>query len=160
MLRRLPPCEANIKKRLVKSPKIFVRDSGILHALSEIRDHDGLLGHPVRGMSWEGLVVEHVTAALPDWQASFFRTQAGAEIDLVLEQGRRRIAVECKASSAPEPSRGFWNAARDLAITEAYVVAPVAEAFVIAPGVAVVPLDDLLSHAPAIDAGMAHPVLR
>jgi predicted AAA+ superfamily ATPase len=160
MLRQLPPCEADLKKRLVKSPKVFVRDSGILHALLEIRDHDGLLGHPVRGMSWESMVIEQVTAALPEWRASFYRTQSGAEIDLVLELGRRRVAVECKASSAPEPTRGFWNALEDLAIKEVYVVAPVAEAYPIAANAAVVPLDALLRHAPAIDTGASHPAIH
>jgi hypothetical protein len=132
----------------------------VLHALLDIRDHDDLLGHPVRGRSWEGLVVEQVIAAFRSWRPSFFRTQAGAEIDLVLQRGRRRIGVECKVSSAPKPSRGFWTAMDDLSITESYVVAPVDGAYPIAKGTAFVPLADLVRHASAITAGAPHPVPR
>jgi predicted AAA+ superfamily ATPase len=157
MVRLLEPLLPNLEKRLVKAPRLYLRDSGVLHALLEIRSHDDLLGHPVRGASWEGVVIEHVTACFPAWRPSFYRTQAGAELDLVLERGRRRIAVEAKASRAPEPSRGFWSAVEDLGITEAYVVAPVSDAYPLASGVAVIPLGELLAVAPDIEAGGRHP---
>jgi uncharacterized protein len=86
-------------------------------------------------------------AALPGWQPSFYRTAAGAEIDLVLERGQRRIAVECKVSTAPVVSRGFWSALDDLGIDEAWVIAPVAEPYPLRPGVTVAPLTALLRHA-------------
>jgi len=160
MVRLLPPCELNIKKRLVKSPKVYIRDSGVLHALLEVGTHDQLLGHPGRGASWEGLVIEQVVAALPGWRPSFYRTRAGAEIDLVLDYGRRRVAVECKVSTAPKPSRGFWTALDDLGTDEAYVVAPVDESYPLAPGVVVIPPGELLDWAPQIEAGSPHPAMR
>ncbi len=144
MLRSLPPCHANLGKRVVKSPKIYLRDAGILHALLEIEDHDDLLGHPVRGASWEGMCIEHILCALPRWRPSFFRTRDGAEIDLVLERGQRRIAIECKASTAPKPTRGFWNALEALEPDAAYVVAPIKESFPLDHRVSAVSLAELI----------------
>lgn len=128
MLRILRPLEANLKKRLVKTPKIYVRNTGILHVLLDIRNHNELLGHPAYGASWESFVIEHVLATLPSVRASFFRSRSGAEINLIIERGRQRIAIECKASSAPQAERGFWTALNDLNIKEAYIVAPVGTA--------------------------------
>ncbi|MBU4388549.1 MAG: ATP-binding protein, partial [Proteobacteria bacterium] len=129
MVRALPPFEANLKKRLVKSPKVFIRDSGILHSLLGINKADDLLGHPVYGASWEGFAMENILSQLPGWQAAFFRTSAGAEIDLVLTKGRKKIACEFKASTAPQVTRGFWNALDDLKISEAWIIGPVKEAY-------------------------------
>ena len=157
MLRLLPPLEANVEKRLVKSPKVFLRDTGILHSLLGVVSPDDLLGHPCRGTSWEGLVLENAAAAFPGWRCSFFRTRAGAELDLVLERGTRRIGVECKASSSPSLTRGFWSALDDLEIQEAYVVAPVGSPYPLRRGVAALPLGELLSSARAIAAGTPHP---
>jgi uncharacterized protein len=159
MLRLLLPIEANLGKRLVRSPKLLLRDSGILHNLLDIENHDDLLGHPSRGASWEGLVTEHVIAALPRWRPSFYRTQAGAELDLVLERGGRRIGIECKASTAPQVSRGFWSAAADLGLEQGFFVAPIAQAFPIGQRAAALPLDELLEWVPRIDAGEHHPAL-
>lgn len=153
MLRLLPPLEANLGKRLVRSPKLYLRDSGILHALLGIASFDELLGHPSRGASWEGLVMEHAIAAFPRWQASFVQTAGGAAMDLVLERGTRRLGVECKASSAPRPSRGFWNVIADLEIEQAFVVAPIATGFPLGPRAEAVSLAELLARAPALDAG-------
>lgn len=145
MIHELQPEEANLKKRLVKTPKAYVRDTGILHALLDIRTHDDLLSHPVFGHSWEGYVVEHVRALLPRWGRSFYRTSNGAELDIVLELGRRRVAIECKASSTPEVTRGFWTALQDLSIKEAWVVAPFSESYPIGKGVRVAPLNEILA---------------
>ncbi|MGV8038954.1 MAG: ATP-binding protein [Thermoanaerobaculaceae bacterium] len=153
MVRLLPPLEANLGKRLVRSPKLYLRDAGVLHALLGIGSHDELLGHPSRGASWEGLVVEHAIAAFPRWQASFVQTAGGGEMDLVLERGSRRLGIECKASSAPRPSRGFWNVVADLEIEQAFVVAPITTGFPLGPGAEVVSLAELLARAPALDAG-------
>jgi predicted AAA+ superfamily ATPase len=79
----------------VKSPRIYLRDTGILHALLDIETWDDLLGHPVFGHSWESMVIESVLAQMPGWRGAFYRTATGAEIDLVLEKGRRRISIEC-----------------------------------------------------------------
>ena len=144
MIRLLEPLEANVKKRLVKSPKVYLRDSGVLHALLEIHTRDELLGHPIYGGSWEGMVVENVIGALPDWRPSFYRTADGAEIDLVLTRGQRRIAVECKASTAPTANRGLRNALADLEVDEAWIIAPVSEPYPIGGGVTVAPLSAFL----------------
>lgn len=155
MVRCLEPLEANVKKRLMKSPKVYVRDSGIVHSLLEIDDMGELLGHPVAGASWEGLVIENAIAALPRWRPNFYRTSNGAEIDLVLSRGRRRIAVECKASAAPTVTRGFWNALEDIQADEAWVVAPVDEPYPLRENVKVAPLGHFLkqltARAPALN---------
>ncbi|MEA3348211.1 MAG: ATP-binding protein [Pseudomonadota bacterium] len=129
MLRILQPFSVNLKKRLVKSPKVYLRDTGILHAILGLDSYDDLLAHPVFGASWETLVLENVIAAYPDWEPFFYRTAAGAEIDLVLVRGDKRIAIECKASTTPTVSRGFWSALKDLNVDEAWIVAPVAEGY-------------------------------
>lgn len=140
MLRRLPPFQANLGKRLVKSPKIYLRDSGILHALLGIASLDDLAGHPVVGASWEGWVLEQIAQLLgPQWQLSFYRTASGAEMDIVAERGKRRIGFEVKFSSAPALSKGFWSAKDDLKLERACVVAPVASGYPLAPDVEVVP---------------------
>lgn len=85
MLRILPPLLPNLGKRLIKSPRVYLRDSGILHSLLDIENHDDLLGHPVRGASWEGWVIENILDEFPGWRGYFYRTSTGAELDLVLE---------------------------------------------------------------------------
>ncbi|MBW2194697.1 MAG: ATP-binding protein [Deltaproteobacteria bacterium] len=140
LLRVLEPYHTNLKKRLIKSPKVYLRDSGLLHALLDIKTHNDLLGHPVYGLSWEGFVIENIVASYPEWKPSFYRSVSGAEIDLILEKGRTRIAVETKASTSPEVKRSFWNALGDLKIDTAYIVAPVVESYPYERGVQVVPL--------------------
>jgi hypothetical protein len=144
MLRVLPPFLPNLKKRLIKSPRVYVRDSGILHALLDIESADDLLGHPVRGASWEGLIIENVLGEFPGWRGSFYRSATGAEIDLLIEKGRKRIAIECKASAAPVVTQGFWNALQDTNAQEAWIIAPVKAAYPIAKNVTVSSLSDFL----------------
>ena len=126
VVRRLPACSANVKKRLVKSPKVYVRDSGILHSLLDIRNFEELLEHPVAGASWEGFVIENLLANAPrNTLASFYRTAAGgAEMDLVLElPGRRRPwAVEIKRSERPVPEVGFFKARDDIEAERSFIV--------------------------------------
>lgn len=130
MARRLPPYAANIGKRLVKSPKLYLRDTGILHCLLRVDSWDTLLGHPVFGTSWEGLCLENIISACrPTVRAYFYRTARGAELDLVLESGRTRVSVEFKASTDPAPRRGYWNAVQDLETDRNWIVAPVDEGF-------------------------------
>lgn len=146
MLRRLSPYLANVGKRLVKTPKVYIRDSGILHALLGIQTLDDLNGHPIAGMSWEGFVIEQILAAAPPLATvGFYRTAAGAELDLVVEQGSQRIGFEIKLSSAPNLTRGFWNACDDLGLSRAYVVAPVLAPYPLANNVEVIPPFDLSS---------------
>jgi predicted AAA+ superfamily ATPase len=144
MVRRLQPHLANIGKRLVKSPKVYLRDSGLLHALLGLASVRDLQGHPIAGASWEGFVVEQVAAALPpEATLAFYRTAAGTELDLVVERGRRKLGIEIKFSSTPKPAKGFWQALQDLQIDRACVVAPVLRRYPLAEGVEVIPLAEL-----------------
>jgi len=153
MVRRLEPHRVNLGKRLVKSPKVYVRDSGLLHALLGLPGVRELQGHPVAGSSWEGFVVEQVAAALPAGaQMGFYRTTVGAEIDLVVEHRGRKVGIEIKFSAAPKPARGFWQSLKDLQISTAWVVAPVSRRYPLAPGVEVIPLHDLREVMAALDA--------
>ncbi|MDP1958079.1 MAG: DUF4143 domain-containing protein, partial [Rhodocyclaceae bacterium] len=111
----------------------------LLHALLGIHTLDDLHGHPVAGLSWEGFVIEQILAALPPLAtAGFYRTAAGAELDLVVEHVGKRIGFEIKLSTAPTVSRGFWNACEDLGVDRAYVVAPVLEPYPLAENVEVI----------------------
>ena len=124
LVRRLPPLSANVGKRLVKSPKVYIRDSGLVHALLGAPTLTALAGHPVVGRSWEGFVIETLLTVLP-WRASafFYRTSAGAEIDLVIEHGDgERWAIEIKRSLSARPTRGFHTACRDIGASRALVV--------------------------------------
>ena len=125
LVRRLPPFIANTRKRLVKSPKVYVRDSGLVHGLLGIQDEHALTGHPVMGASWEGFVIENLLAVAPWWTlASFYRTAAGAEIDLVLELPGHAApwAIEIKHSLSPRPTRGFHQAIEDVKPERTFVV--------------------------------------
>ena len=129
IIRRLPPLIPNLKKRLIKSPKIYLRDAGLLHALLEIETFNQLLGHPVLGNSWEGFVIENLLAALPDWQAAFYRTSSGNEIDLILRKRQHTVAIEIKANTAPKLGKGFYLSLDELQIQAAWLVAPVEESY-------------------------------
>lgn len=129
VMRSLPPYESNLKKRLVKSPKVYIRDSGILHQLLQISDFNGLMGHPVLGSSWEGFVIENIIAEFPGFEYFFYRTSSGNEIDLVIQTPTKRIAVECKASAAPQLSKGGWEAIADIKPDETFVIAPVPDKY-------------------------------
>ncbi|MCA1752926.1 MAG: ATP-binding protein [Flavobacteriales bacterium] len=145
ILRTLEPFEVNVKKRLVKAPKVFVRDSGLLHQLLSIADFNGLLGHPIFGSSWEGMVIENILAHASGWKPYLFRTATGDELDLILEKGTMRIAVECKASTAPKFTKGFWRAIELVAPQMTYVVAPITgEGYALREDVRVVGLDEVL----------------
>ena len=124
LVRRLEPWYGNVKKRLVKSPRTYVRDSGLVHALLQIPNYESLLGHPIFGKSWEGFVIETIINALPASAHPFFyRTSAGAEIDLVIEFGLDEYwAVEVKASSTPSLTKGFHLACEDLKVKQKFVI--------------------------------------
>lgn len=141
MVRTLAPYSGNVKKRLVKSPKVFIRDTGILHALLNIETMDDLFAHPVYGSSYEGYVIENILVRLPRWQASYYRTSNGAEIDLILTKGMRKIAVEIKASTSPKVSKRFFNCVEAVAPDQTVVIAPVEAPYPIADQVTVMPLD-------------------
>ena len=145
LVRRLEPWHANLGKRLTKSPKLYVRDSGLLHALLGLSDEERLLGHPGVGASWEGFVLENlITAAGPNVSAYFYRTSAGAEIDVLLRwPGGESWAIEVKRSLSPKIERGFYLACEDLKPSRQYVVYPGAESFALSPATEAVPLGEL-----------------
>lgn len=142
LVRRLEPWHENVGKRVVKTPRIYVRDSGLLHTLLGLPTLDDVLGHPVAGASWEGFVIETICSVLPEGaKANFYRTAAGAEIDLVLTlSGGRRWAVEIKRSLRPKLERGFHHACADLSPARRVVIYPGTEAFPLQGDVEVLPL--------------------
>lgn len=144
LVRRLPPWSANIGKRLVRAPKVYVRDSGLLHALLGIRDREALAGHPAAGPSWEGWVIETLIQAAPaGTEAFFYRTARGAEIDLVLVLPDRRLAAfEIKRSLAPKLERGFHEACKDLAPALRFLVYPGSERYPTTGGAEVLAVHD------------------
>jgi uncharacterized protein len=145
LVRRLPSWHANVGKRLVKSPKVYVRDSGLVHALLGIGDKEAVVSHPVVGASWEGFAVEQLLAVAPEGvQGYFYRTSGGAEIDLVLSfPGGRLWAVEVKRSLTPRPEKGFHSACADLEPERRFLVYPGAEAYPVGNDVQAIPLPDL-----------------
>jgi predicted AAA+ superfamily ATPase len=144
LIRCLKPFHGNFGKRLVKSPKVYIRDTGLLHALLRVVTHEDLLGHPVYGFSWEGFVIENIVSHFTHWEPFFYRTSDGSEIDLILEKGQKRIAIEIKASSAPQVTQQFWNALKLLQITKAFVIAPISQEYPLSQEVRVLSLTDFL----------------
>jgi len=148
LVRRLRPWSGNVGKRLVRTPKVYVRDSGLVHALLGLGSWHDVLGHPVAGPSWEGLVVESLIAAAGDgYMPFFYRTQDGAEVDLVLERGARvEMAIEIKRTTAPEQSKGFRLACDVLQPSEAFIVHGGTEQWPMAGGATAIPVQDLATR--------------
>jgi predicted AAA+ superfamily ATPase len=144
LVRRLPPRLANAGKRLVRSPKVYLRDSGLLHSLLGITDKEALLGHPVVGGSWEGLVIENLIGIAGDAEPSFYRTSGGGEIDLVLSwRDGREWAIEVKRTLSPKLERGMRSALADVEPERAFVVYPGEERFALGAGVEAIGLPEL-----------------
>jgi uncharacterized protein len=145
LVRRLQPRLANVGKRQVRSPKTFVRDSGLLHALLGLGDKEALLGHPVLGASWEGYVTENLIALAPERvEPSFYRTSGGAEIDLILSwPDGREWAIEIKRSLSPRPTRGMRSAIDDLRPERSFIVYPGTDRYRVDESIEVVGLPDL-----------------
>jgi predicted AAA+ superfamily ATPase len=148
LVRRLPPWHSNVKKRLVKTPKVYLRDSGIVHALLGIGEIDALLAHPVVGASWEGFVVETLLDCAPEGATGFFyRTSGGAEIDLLLLLANGdHWAVEIKRTLKPRPKRGFHAGCADLKPTRKFLVYPGTERYRLSADLEAVPLADLAAE--------------
>ena len=148
LVRQLTPFFANTKKRLIKTPKVYLRDSGILHTLLNIKSSDELLGHPAVGASWEGFVIEQILNSIQESiQYYFYRTGTGNEIDLILELGKgNRIAIEVKHSASPKLSKGFWIAFDELKCKKGYVVYPGEDEFPINEKVRVLSVIKILSE--------------
>lgn len=135
VIRRLKPFFTNTKKRLVKSPKIYIRDSGLIHCLLGIEEQNDLFGHPALGTSYESFVISSILELFPRHEASFYRSSSGAEIDLILEKGEKKIAIEIKSSAAPKLSQGFYESLKIVNPQQAFVIAPVKESFPLKDGI-------------------------
>ena len=144
IIRSLPPYYVNTKKRLVKAPKIYIRDSGILHQILQIPSFNELLGNTIIGNSWEGLVVENVCSLARHAQCFFYRSATGDEMDLLLQYPNNLIAIECKSSSAPSVTEGFWKSIEFLNPSHTYIVAPVESSYPMAANVYVCNLSEML----------------
>jgi len=144
--RTLHPFAPNLNKRINKSPKVYIRDSGILHALFEVFTINQLLGNPVYGYSWEGYVIENLINTAPDWQPWFYRTATGNEIDLILTKGNTMLGFEIKATLSPELTRGTYTAMQDLELKELFVVSMVSKSYYSKPNVLVGSLTDAMEY--------------
>jgi predicted AAA+ superfamily ATPase len=146
LVRRLRPLHANISKRLVKAPKVYVRDSGLLHALLGIGDYNTLSGHPVVGASWEGFVIENLLSVVPyRTLASYYRTSAGAEVDLVLEFPGlvEKWAIEIKRGLSAKPNKGFYNAVEDIQPDKTFIVYAGDERYPVSEGVEAISVTEM-----------------
>ena len=152
LVRRLSPFHANVRKRLVKSPKVYVRDSGIVHTLLRLDDEESVLGHPVAGMSWEGFALETLIRAAPDrTRPSFYRTATGVEIDLILELPRNRLwAIEFNRGLAPKVNRGLWTAVEDLEPDRTFVVYSGDERYPMTDGIEAIGLREMAHELAAL----------
>ena len=146
IIRYLRPFESNFKKRYVKSPKIYIRDTGILHTLLGLKSINDLMGHPAYGASFETLVIENIINRFPDWEYFYYRTKAGAEVDLVMLRGKRIIAIEMKTSKSPSPSRGFWTAVEDIKANERFIISLIDDSYQIKNNVTVTNLPNFLKN--------------
>ncbi|HWE51817.1 MAG TPA: ATP-binding protein [Bryobacteraceae bacterium] len=152
LVRRLQPFQSNIGKRLVKAPKVFIRDSGIVHALLNIGDAEALLGHPVAGASWEGFVIENLIAAAPLRSVPlFYRTAVGAEIDLLLEiPGLGLWAIEIKRSPSARPEKGFFSACEDVKPDKSFVINSGTERYPVGEGIEAIGLKEMAMNLAAL----------
>jgi uncharacterized protein len=148
MIRQLYPYSANVKKRLVKTPKVYIRDSGILHSLLKIKTQESLEGNPIIGASYEGWVIEQICSSLnyAEFLPYFYRTHAGAEIDLLLKTSKELIAVEIKRSLAPKISRGFYETIKLLDIDHSFVIYPGTETYRLKDNIIAISLGNFLKE--------------
>jgi uncharacterized protein len=145
LIRQLQPFHANAKKRTIKSPKVYIRDSGLLHALLKIESPDDLQGHPVIGSSWEGFVIEQIAGLLPEkTEIYFYRTSAGAEVDLLFfDKKHSPVAVEIKYSLSPAVTKGFRIACNDLTCKKSFIVYPGEEMYPLGDSTYTIPIEKL-----------------
>lgn len=145
MIRQLQPFHANLKKRLVKSPKIFIRDSGIFHTPMGIHAFQEFAGHSAPGMSWEGFCIGQILSQLPRKWNAFYRTQAGAEVDLVLQRrfDESPIFIEFEYSQSPKLARGSWEAKSDLQPKASSIIYPGKQSYPLGESVEILPLAEI-----------------
>jgi len=146
LLRTLAPFENNEKKRLVKSPKLYIRDVGIMHHMLQIKDYNSLLGNPVFGASWESLVIENICSVFSDCRFSFYRSATGDELDLIIQNADTIIAIECKASVTPQLTKGFWRTIEYIKPQKTFIVAPIKGHYQLNEKVDVCGLNEILAN--------------
>ena len=144
MVEVLPPYISNLGKRLVRSPRVYIADSGITAALLGLREFTQIAGHPVSGSLWEQMVLSNLKGEFEDAEFFFYRTSDGAEIDIVMKYYEKVIAIECKSTLSPSLSKGNYNAIEDIRPVATFVVAPVSEGWSLKPEITVVSLDELI----------------
>lgn len=150
MVRQLHPYEGNTKKRLVKSPKVYITDSGLTTALLKLRTFEEAAGHPVFGSLWESVVIENVKGHYPGLDLSFYRSSHGNEMDLVISDGTSEIAVECKSTLSPNVSRGNYAAIEDIDPSKTFVVIPGEKGYPMKENIDVVSLSELIEQIPGL----------
>lgn len=148
MVRQLRPYEGNTKKRLVKSPKVYITDSGLTTALLKLRTFEEAAGHPAFGSLWESVVIENIAGHYPSLDFSFYRTNHGNEMDLVISYGSSKIAIECKSTLSPTLSRGNYSAIEDIAPTKTCVVIPSEKGYPYKENIDIVSLSELIKTIP------------
>ena len=153
MVRPLPPWFANVRKRQVRSPKVYLRDTGILHTLLTVDTGEAVTGHPKVGASFEGFVVEQLAGAIEGGGAYFWATHGGAELDLLIMHGGRRYGFECKLADAPGTTRSMRVALSDLELEHLYVVYPGNEAYPLGERISALPVADIPTLARFLGAG-------
>ncbi len=146
MVHIVPPHLSNTGKRMIKTPKVYISDTGIIAALLGLSDFNQLSGHPAFGSLWESLVISNLKGMFPRAELSFYRTSNGTEIDILMQLSGKLIAIECKSSMAPTLSRGFYSAIEDVAPIHTFVVAPVSQSYPLKPGISIVSLSDLFTQ--------------
>jgi predicted AAA+ superfamily ATPase len=149
VVRQLQPWLPNLEKRLVRSPKVFLRDSGVLHALLGLRTFRELEGHPSLGASWEGLVLDEILARVSEREVYFWSTHAGAELDFVWKRGKRLVGFEAKWADAPSMTKSMHIALADLGLERLFVIYPGPKRYTLAKRVEVVPISELPGLLPA-----------
>ena len=150
MVTLLPPFYSNTKKRIVKSPKLYLSDTGITSALLELKSFEQLAGHPVFGSLWESIVFLNLKGLFPSLEFSFYRSSHGAELDLIISSGKKLIAVECKATLSPTLSKGSYNAIEDTKPLRTFIAAPVESGFSLTKNIDVVSLTELTDIIPTL----------
>lgn len=144
MVEIVPPLLSNLGKRLIKSPKVYISDSGIASALLDLKDFPSIAGHPSFGALWESVVLANLKGLFPYLDITFYRTSHGAEIDFIVTKGKKRLAIECKASLSPSLSRGTYTAIDDLAPVKTLVVTPVVKGYPISKDIEVVSISEMI----------------
>jgi len=150
MVRQLRPFNGNTKKRLVKSPKVYIADSGITCALLNLRSFEQSAGHPAFGSLWESVVIENISGHFPKFSLSYYRTNHGNEIDIVIDNGHTRIAVECKSTLSPRLSRGNYSAIQEINPRITFVAAPIDKGYPMKENIEVVSLNELIEKIPKV----------